>query len=270
MQRVILLTGASAGMGKVTAKLLAAHGHRVFAAARRVEHMQDLVPLGITPLALDVTDEQSRHHAVEQVLAATGHLDVLINNAGFGRYGAVEDVPLAEARRQFEVNLFGAAQLIQLVLPGMRAQHGGRIINISSIGGKMATPYGGWYHASKFALEGLSDSLRNEVKPFGIEVVVIEPGGVKSEWAGIATGSLLETSASTAYATGARQFARSAEAAEAKGADPAVIARLVLQAVETKQPRTRYVGGYLARPILWLRALLPDRLFDRLITSQLA
>src|ERR1700748_2769420 len=199
MKKVILITGASAGIGKEFAKELLKDGHIVYGAARRVEKMEDLRQLGVKVLAMDITDEASMVKGVETILKTEGKIDVLINNAGFGSYGAIEDVPISDARYQLEVNVFGGARLIQLVLPSMRKQHWGRIINISSIGGKITTPLGGWYHASKFALEGLSDSLRNEVKQFGIDVVVIEPGGVKSEWAGIAAENLRKVSGSTAY-----------------------------------------------------------------------
>lgn len=270
MKKVVLITGASAGMGKETARLLAQQGYTVYGAARRTDKMQGLLPLGIRPLAMDVTDEAALTQGVAQLIAAEGRIDVLINNAGFGSYGAVEDVPLADARYQLEVNLFGAARLIQLVLPQMRAQGAGKIVNISSIGGKMATPFGGWYHASKFALEGLSDSLRNEVKPFGIDVILIEPGGIKSEWGGIAVEGLLRTSGHTAYQAGARKFGEASKAIEDKLPGPELIANLIWKAIEARKPRARYVAGYLARPTLLMRQLLSDGLMDKLIMSQLS
>jgi len=180
MKKIVLITGVSAGMGKETAKLLLEQGYMVYGAARRLDKMADIKALGVKILEMDITNDAALAEGIDTIIKAEGRIDVLINNAGFGSYGAVEDVPMSNARYQLEVNLFGTARLIQLVLPYMRKQRYGRIINISSIGGKFAGPLGGWYHASKFALEGLSDSLRNEVKPFGIDVVVIEPGGVKS------------------------------------------------------------------------------------------
>ena len=173
-------------MGKEMARHLFQDGNIVYGAARRVEKMDDIKQLGVKILAMDVTDEASMLAGIETIIKAEGRIDVLINNAGFGSYGAIEDVPISDARYQLEVNVFGAARLTQLVLPHMRQQRSGKIINISSIGGKFAAALGGWYHASKFALEALSDSLRNEVKQFGIDVVVIEPGGIKSEWSNIA------------------------------------------------------------------------------------
>ncbi|WP_315816044.1 oxidoreductase [Paraflavitalea speifideaquila] len=186
MKKVVLVTGASAGIGKATARVLAQNGYIVYGAARRTDKLNDLTKQGIKPIAMDVSNDQSMQAGIASILAVEKRIDVLINNAGFGSYGAVEDVPMQDAKYQLEVNLFGAARLIQLVLPGMRVQKGGKIVNISSIGRKIAAPFGGWYHASKFALEGLSDALRNEVKSFGIDVIVIEPGGIKSEWGDIA------------------------------------------------------------------------------------
>ena len=166
MARTALVTGASSGIGKMVAQELNRVGFQVYGAARRVERMADLKAEGITPVALDLTDDTSICGCVDQVLASAGHLDVLVNNAGYGSYGAIEDVPLAEGRRQFDVNLFGMARLIHLVTPSMRAQHYGKIVNISSMGGKIWTKFGGWYHATKYAVEGLSDCLRMELKPF--------------------------------------------------------------------------------------------------------
>src|SRR5437879_11777956 len=167
--KVALVTGASSGIGASAARKLHDLGYVVYGAARRVERMKDLADAGIEVLPMDVTDQESMRDGVRRIIDAHGRIDVLVNNAGYGSYGAIEDVPLDEARAQFEVNVFGAAALIQLVTPHMRAQGSGRIINISSMGGKIYTPFGGWYHGTKFALEALSDSLRNELRPFGID-----------------------------------------------------------------------------------------------------
>jgi short-subunit dehydrogenase len=269
MKKVILITGASAGIGKEFAKELLKDGHIVYGAARKVEKMEDIRQLGVKVLQMDVTDEDSMKKGVDTILKAEGRVDVLINNAGFGSYGAVEDVPISDARYQLEVNVFGAARLIQLVLPSMRNHNWGRIINISSIGGKITTPLGGWYHASKFALEGLSDSLRNEVKQFGIDVVVIEPGGVKSEWAGIAADNLMRNSRGSLYGQLTQKFAASLKNTEAQNAEPGVIVDLVRKAIEAKQPKTRYHGGYMAGTALFMRKILPDRLFDKMLMTQL-
>jgi short-subunit dehydrogenase len=269
MKKVILVTGASAGIGKEFAKELLKDGHIVYGAARKVEKMEDIRLLGVKILQMDVTDEDSMANGVNTILKTEGRIDVLINNAGFGSYGAIEDVPISDARYQLEVNVFGAARLIQLVLPSMRSHNWGRIINISSIGGKITTPLGGWYHASKFALEGLSDALRNEVKQFGIDVVVIEPGGIKSEWAGIAADNLMKNSKGSVYGKLAQKFAATLNNTEAQNAEPGVIVDLVRKAIEAKQPKTRYHGGYMAGTALFMRKILPDRLFDKMLMTQI-
>ncbi len=269
MKKVVLITGASAGIGKESAKLLLQQGYTVYGAARRVDKMNDIESLGAKVLAMNVTDEASMTEGIAAIIKNEGRIDALVNNAGFGSYGAIEEVPITDARYQLEVNLFGTARLTQLVLPHMRKQHFGRIVNISSIGGKLALPLGGWYHASKFALEGLSDSLRNEVRQFGIDVVVIEPGGVKSEWSGIMADNLLKISGNGVYKTMVSKYLEQGEAVEKKVSDPMVIAKLVLKAIEDKTPATRYSGGYLAAPLLFLKKILPDRVFDGIFMSRL-
>src|SRR5512139_3357829 len=190
--RVALVTGGSSGIGECTVRELLDAGFTVYAVARRVERMQPLADAGAHVFAMDVTDDASMVSGVQRIIGEQGRIDVLVNNAGYGSYGAVEDVPIDEARRQFEVNVFGLARLTQLVTPHMREQGSGRIINISSIGGKFYEPFGAWYHATKFAVEGFSDSLRLELKPFGVDVVIIEPGPIITEWNEIARDSLLE------------------------------------------------------------------------------
>ncbi len=268
MKNVILITGASAGMGKDFAKQLLADGNIVYGAARRVDKMADIKALGVKVLEMDVTDEASMVQGVESIIKTEGRLDVLINNAGFGSYGALEDVSMDDAKYQLEVNVFGAARLMQLVLPGMRKHKYGRIINISSIGGKVALPFGGWYHASKFALEALSDALRNEVKQFGIDVVVIEPGGIESEWSGIAMDNLMKVSGDTVYGGMAKKLSGSIRDVEGKVPGPEVITKLVKDAIYARQPKTRYSGGYMAGPLLFMRKLLSDRMLDKMILSR--
>jgi NAD(P)-dependent dehydrogenase (short-subunit alcohol dehydrogenase family) len=204
--------------------------------------------------------------AVAQIIREQGRIDVLINNAGYGQFGALEDVPMDEGRRQLETNLIGPARLIQLCLPHMRAQRYGRIFNISSIGGKLATPLGGWYHASKYALEGYSDSLRNEVARFGIDVVVIEPGGVETEWSGIAGDEAERYSGQGAYADLVARFRKTQERLQ-KAPPPKVITDLIVRALKAKRPATRYHGGQLAGPLLFLRRVLSDRMLDALIMA---
>jgi NAD(P)-dependent dehydrogenase (short-subunit alcohol dehydrogenase family) len=265
--QVALVTGGSSGIGEATALKLAELGYTTYAAARRVHRMEHLTKAGIRLLAMDVTDEESMQSAVKRIIAEEGRIDVLVNGAGYGSYGALEDVPLSEARRQFEVNVFGAAMLTQLVLPHMRAQRAGTIVNITSMGGKIYTPLGGWYHATKFALEALSDCLRLEVQPFGIDVVVIEPGGIRTEWPGIAADKLKEASGGGAYARQADAVAASlsSEATARRSSPPTVIADTIAKAVTARRPKTRYAAGYGARPIIFLHGVLPDRWFDAFI-----
>ena len=212
--RVALVTGGSSGIGEHTARLLQEAGFTTYAVARRVERMQALADAGVTTFAMDVTDDASVTAGVARIVEEHGRVDLLVNNAGYGSYGAVEDVPIDEARRQFEVNVFGLARLTQLVTPHMRAQTSGRIINVSSIGGKFYEPLGAWYHATKFAVEGFSDSLRLELAPYGIRVVIIEPGPILTEWNEIARDSLVETSRGTAYEQQAEAVRRRMEKAD--------------------------------------------------------
>ena len=265
--RIALVTGASSGIGEATVRRLLADGFVVYAAARRMERMQPLAAAGAKLLSLDLTVDDSIVAAIDAIAAAEGRIDALINNAGYGSYGAVEDVPMAEARRQFEVNVFGLARLIQLATPMMRAQGSGRIANITSIGGKMHEPLGGWYHATKFAVEGLSDCLRMELAPFGIQVVVVEPGGIRTEWGGIAHESLLASSGDTAYAEQAHAHARllAGSATSSLISPPEVVARTIARALRARRPRTRYATGGGARTILFLRRILSDRGFDALM-----
>ena len=265
--KTALVTGASSGIGEATALQLAELGYTVYAAARRVDRMADLAARGIRTKSVDVTEDGSMVALVETIIADTGRIDALINNAGYGMYGALEDVPIEEARRQFEVNVFGLARLTQLVLPHMRAQRDGYIVNISSMGGKIWEPLGSWYHASKFAVEGLSDSLRVEVAEFGIKVVIIEPGTIRSEWADIAAAQLEATSANTPYARQAKLVAAGLRAAERLfiAAGPEVVAEVIGKAVQDPRPRTRYTAGGGARAFLLAERILPDRGFDRII-----
>ncbi|WP_037603534.1 oxidoreductase [Streptacidiphilus rugosus] len=265
--KVVLVTGASSGIGEAVAVALQSRGCTVYAAARRTGRMAHLADRGIRPLPLDVTDPASCRTAVEKITEDCGGVDVLVNNAGYGSYGAVEDVPLREARAQFDVNVFGCAELIRLVLPHMRERRSGRIVNVGSMGGRIHTPLGGWYHATKFALEGLSDCLRLELKPFGIDVVVVEPGSIRTEWGGIAAKKLRETSGHGPYAGQAQAMARTldGEANTRFVSPPSVVAEAVVRAVTAPRPRTRYVVGAGARPLIVLRGVLPDRAFDTLM-----
>jgi NAD(P)-dependent dehydrogenase (short-subunit alcohol dehydrogenase family) len=263
MAGVVLVTGASSGIGEASALALHASGWTVYAGARRVARMSALGAAGVRVLPLDVTDDDAMRETVKRIVGETGRIDALVNNAGYGSYGALEEVPLVEGRRQFDVNFFGVARLVQLVLPHMRARRSGRIVNVSSIGGRIHEPLGAWYHASKFALEGLSDCLRMELAPFGIHVVVIQPGAIRTAWGATARTSMLATSAVGAYAEQARAGAALLAAADgAGGSSPEVVARAVLHAASARRPRTRYVVGRGARVLLAARHWLPDRMMD--------
>lgn len=268
--QVVLITGASSGIGKETARLLSQRGYKVYGAARRTDKMKELEQFGVKLLEMDVTDDESMTAGITSIIKNEGRIDVLVNNAGYGSYGALEDVPISEAKYQFEVNIFGLARLTQLVLPYMRQQHSGRIINVSSIGGRIGEPHGAWYHATKFAVEGLSDSLRMELKEFGIDVVVIQPGAIKTEWAGIAREKMLQTSGNTAYSNLTQKHASMFEKADGKmGSDPVVIARTIEKAVTASKPKTRYAAGSGAKPILIARSILSDRMFDNLMLGMI-
>jgi NAD(P)-dependent dehydrogenase (short-subunit alcohol dehydrogenase family) len=267
-QPVAIVTGGSSGIGESVCRALQGAGFTVYAAARRMDQMASLAAAGMKIVKVDVTDDGSLVALVEQVVAETGRIDVLVNNAGYGSYGALEDVPMDEARRQFDVNVFGLARLTQLVLPHMRSRRSGRIVNISSMGGKIYEPMGSWYHSTKFAVEGLSDSLRMELRPFGIQVVLIEPGAIKTEWAGISADNVRARSAGGPYAKQARQVGAVLDAGAgetARGSDPSVVADAVVKAATARRPRTRYAIGLGAKPLILLRRVLPDRGFDFLM-----
>lgn len=265
--RTALVTGASSGIGKATAIYLAQNGYNVYGAARRMEKMEELKTYHIKPIALDVTQDESMRAVIVQILQEAGSLDILVNNAGVGFYGALEDVPMADAKYLIEVNLFGMARLTQLALPHMRKKGYGKIVNISSIGGKVGLPMGVWYHASKFAVEGMSDSLRNEVKQFGIDVIVVEPGGTQSEMTDIGVEYVTRVSGKTVYQNLTKSIVKMYTGM--KSSDPIVIAKLVKTGIEAKRPKTRYVGGALAKPMLFMRKALPDKWFDRILMSQM-
>jgi short-subunit dehydrogenase len=263
---VALVTGASSGMGKEIAKALLDDGLTVIVAARSVDKMADLQEMGAYPVHMDLANEDSIAGAVNEIFNRCSSIDVLVNNAGFGCYGTVEETSLADARYQFEVNLFGLARLTQLLLPKMREKRAGKIINITSMGGKIYTPLGAWYHASKHALEGWSDCLRLELASFGIEVVVIEPGIIQTEFGNVLTGPLLERSGQGDYAPLAHSVAKATENSYASGgSSPKVVSDAVLKAIKVQRPKTRYVVGKLALPLILVRQWLGDRIFDRLV-----
>ncbi len=269
--RAILITGCSSGIGRATAERLARAGWPVFATARRLASIRDLETLGCRVLQLDVTDERSMQAAVAEVEGDHGAVGVLVNNAGYSQSGAVEEVPVEEARRQFETNFFGPVRLCQLVLPAMRARRGGRIINMSSVGGRLTFPGGGVYHATKYAVEAVSDALRWELRPFGIDVVVIEPGLIRTGFEHTATESLGAIGAADSpYRDFNAAVARATAGAYRTpfSAGPERVARVVERAIRARRPRTRYVVTFGARAALALHALLPDRAWDMAMRAQ--
>jgi NAD(P)-dependent dehydrogenase (short-subunit alcohol dehydrogenase family) len=275
--RVVLVTGCSTGIGRASAEAFAARGWTVYASARRLEAIADLVDRGCRTLSLDVTDEESMQAAVATIEAESGGVDVLVNNAGYALYGPVEQQPLAEVRRQFETNVFGLVRMSQLVVAHMRDNHFGRIINVSSMGGRLTLPGGGFYHATKYAVESLSDALRVEVAPFGIDVVVVEPGPVRTPWNSTAASSI-----ATADAAGDDPYAHLKLAVTAMlasmtegprrrlASSPEAIAAVIERAASRPHPRTRYLVGIPAHALVGLRAVLPDRLFDAVVTRAIA
>lgn len=268
-KKVALITGASSGLGKAFAKALLREGMVVYAVARRLDAMTDLVRFGAITLKMDITVDDDVRAVVETIERDHGGVDVLINNAGFGLYGAMEDVAIDDARYQFEVNLFGLARLTQLVLPSMRKKQAGKIINISSMGGKVYTPLGSWYHATKHALEGWSDCLRLELSPFNIDVVVIEPGAIQTEFGSVMMDPMVQRSGKGPYGDMANAMAAATEASYQSGgaSDPNVIVKLILKAVRASKPKTRYVAGKYAKPMMFIRKWFGDRVFDRIVLS---
>lgn len=265
--KVILITGASSGIGFDAAQTLAQQGHKVYAAARRVELMEPLKDYGVEVIGMDVTDQDSMRQGVETLLQAEGRIDVLVNNAGYGYLGAIENVSLEEARRQLEVNVFGLAALTQMVLPFMRKQGSGRIINTSSIAGKMAIYLGGWYNVTKYSVEAFSDALRMEVKPFGIDVIKIEPGAIKTDWGIIAARNLKASSEGTAYEATGENWAKSIDWFYHTNwlSSPSVITKAICRAVNSRRPRTHYCKGRFAGLGVFLHAILPARWWDAIM-----
>jgi len=272
----VLITGCSSGIGRAAALSLHQAGFTVYATARRTEALTELSDRGLRTLALDVTDEQSMTTAVAAVEADAGAVAVLINNAGYGLYGPVEQLPMAEIRRQFETNFFGLVRLTQLMLPGMRRRGRGRILNVSSMGGRITLPGGAFYHASKYAVEALSDALRMEVAQFGIDVVLIEPGPVKTPWNDVAAGSL-STAGAAANGDAYREYKAAVGASFGRvqgglfgrlGSTPEDIAKVITQAVTARRPRARYLINPVAKSLVAMNRVLPARAYDSMLRRQ--
>lgn len=270
---VVLITGCSSGIGRATAERLVGNGRTVYATARKVEDIKPLENRGCRLLPLDVTDEDSMQNAVEEVEEAEGAVAVLVNNAGYSQSGAVEAVPMDKVRRQFETNVFGLVRMSQLVLPGMRRRGSGKIVNISSMGGKLTFPGGGFYHATKHAVEAISDALRFEVKGFGVDVVLVEPGLIRTGYAETAVGSIGETETGPYAAFDASVAQATRETYERGplarlGAGPEAVAEIIEKAISAEKPRARYPVTPSAWLLMTLRRLMPDRAWDGFLRSQ--
>jgi len=268
----VLITGTSTGIGRAAALRLAARPDlTVYASARNIDTIADLAAAGCRVLALDLTDEPSMSAAVKTIEAEHGQVDVLVNNAGYGEFGAVEQVDINRVRAQFETNVFGPSRLTQLVLPGMRRAGRGRIINVSSMGGRLVFPIGGYYHASKYAVEAISDALRQEVRPLGIDVAVIEPGAIRTSFEATATTTLARDP-SGPYQGMADALQRNTARAyrnRRMSAPPETVAKVIEQAVTSRRPATRYVVTLSAKLVVHTRRLLGARVFDAINRLQL-
>ena len=271
MKKVILITGASSGIGKDTALSLIKDGHIVYGAARRLEMMQDIIQAGGHAIKMDILKDRNIDDVVNQIINEQNRIDVLINNAGYGLWGAVETISIDEAKRQFDVNIFGLAYLTKKIIPLMRKQKSGKIINMSSMGGKVYTPFGAWYHATKYALEGWSDCLRIELKSFGIDVILIEPGVIKTEFQDVMMDSTVERSIGTPYEKKLKALEKATQEMYARGigSPPSTITKLIIKAINSHNPKRRYVGGLFAKPMLFIKKWFGDKMYEKAIMSQI-
>jgi len=272
--KAVLITGCSTGIGRATAERLASAGFTVYATARKLEAISDLEAKGCHTLALDVTDEESMRAAVTTVEEAEGAVGVLVNNAGYSQSGAVESIDIDEIRAQFETNVFGLVRMSQLVLPAMRAQSYGRIVNVGSMGGKLTFPGGGIYHSTKYAVEAISDAMRFEVAGFGVQVVLIEPGLIKTEFASAAVGALNRGTADDGpYGQFNQEVAATTvggyEGPTAKlGGGPETVAKAIEKAITARRPKARYPVTPSARLLMGQRKVMPDRAWDAFVGTQ--
>ena len=271
MKKVILITGASSGIGKDTALSLIKEGHLVYGVARRLEMMKDIVRAGGHAIKMDILKERNIDDVVNQIIKEQSRVDILINNAGYGLWGAVETISIDEAKRQFDVNIFGLAYLTKKIIPIMRKQKSGKIINMSSMGGKVYTPFGAWYHATKYALEGWSDCLRIELKSFGIDVILIEPGVIKTEFQDVMMDSTVERSIGTPYEKKLKALEKATQEMYARGigSPPSTITKLIIKAINSHNPKRRYVGGLFAKPMLFIKKWFGDKMYEKAIMSQI-
>ncbi|MFL5830645.1 MAG: oxidoreductase [Solirubrobacteraceae bacterium] len=271
--KAALITGCSSGIGQATAERLLSDGWNVYATARRPETLTDLEAKGAKTLALDVTDEASMQAAVDAVTEAEGAVGVLVNNAGYSQSGAVESVPMDQVRRQFETNVFGLIRMCQLVLPGMRQQRWGKIVNLSSMGGRLVFPGGGLYHATKYAVEAISDALRFEVRGFGVDVVLIEPGLIVTAFGDTAMASVGTSGDGGPYAEFNRKVASLTQNAykgpmSKLGAGPDAVAKTIAKAISVGKPKARYPVTPSAHLMINQRRFTPDKVWDLMMRSQ--
>jgi NADP-dependent 3-hydroxy acid dehydrogenase YdfG len=270
--QAVLITGCSSGIGHATAELLASQGWKVYASARRPEAIADLKEQGCETLALDVTDEASMSAAVSAVTEAEGAVGVLVNNAGYSQSGAVETVPIEQVRRQFETNVFGLIRMCQLVLPGMRARRSGKIVNIGSMGGRLTFPGGGVYHATKYAVEAISDALRFEVRGFGVDVILVEPGLIVTGFADAATATVVADEHGPYGHFNAAVSELTTEAYQGPmaklGSGPEAVAKTIAGALRSRRPKARYPVTASAHLMINQRRFTPDRLWDLIMRSQ--
>ena len=273
VSKAVLITGCSSGIGHATAERLAADGWKVYATARRREALKDLRERGCETLPLDVTDEASMRAAIETVTEREGAVGVLVNNAGYSQSGALETVAPDQLRRQFETNVFGLLRMCQLALPAMRAQRWGKIVNVSSMGGRLTFPGGGVYHATKYAVEALSDAMRFEVRGFGVDVIVIEPGLIVTNFGEVAAGSVTQAGGGDAYGEFNQKVAKLTQDAykgpmSKLGSGPDAVANTIARAINASRPRARYPVTASARLMMGQRRLSPDRVWDLIMRSQ--
>lgn len=264
MEKVIVITGASSGIGRSTAKKLIAKGHVVYGLSRRIDKMADLARLGAQVFPTDVSDDLSVQEAIARILSEQSRIDVLFNNAGFGVFGTIENIPPEDIRKQFEVNLFGMARMIKAVLPHMRKRKNGMIINTASSLGHISIAGLGWYAATKHAVEAMSDALRMELKHLGIKVVIIEPGAIRTGFDRIAMENLVKTEYPDDYQDLLAGFQRYIKKLYENCENQENTARIVVKAIESNKPRARYVTTRDARIMITLRKFLTDGLYDRI------
>ena len=269
-KKVILITGTASGMGKATAEKLIAEGHVVYGGDIQYEKNKYLDRIGGHSLDMDVTKDEEVDAGVDRIIKEQGRIDVLINNAGYGLFAPIEEVTIEDAWKQFDVNMFGYARTVKAVLPHMRKQNMGRIINLTSMGGKIYTPMGGWYHATKHALEGWSDCLRLETKEFNISVVVVEPGIIKTNF----YNAVIEASGKYYENSNYQHMIpdMSSQASQdllARASEPEVIAKVMNKIINKRKPKTRYVKGRMAKMAIFYRNTFGDKAYDRLILRSL-